>query len=1183
MSLGLHPHIVSCYYVRRLGGIPRVFAEFVEGGSLHDWISRGKLYEGGTEKALERILDIAIQFAWGLHYAHDQGLVHHDVKPANVMMTPDGTAKVTDFGLAKARAAAGEATIPDSGRSILVSTGGMTPAYCSPEQAAGQKLARRTGIWSRAVSVLVGEKWSRVTPPSKTDIWSWAVSVLEMFWGEVAWPSGTIAPMFLETLLQNGTEKKAIPKMPKSIAELLRLCFQEDPAKRPTDMIEVSATLRSVYEQSVGTAHAREEPKPAEAPADSLNNQALSMLDLKKPQEAENLWKQALKADPQHPQSIYNRGLLLWRSGRLADDALVRELEESQRQKGEDWNAGWLLGQVHLERRDEESAVRELAEVVPRCGEDAQVAHALAQAKAVQGRGLRCRWTGQEHTGFVASVAISLDCRWGLSGSEDQTLRLWDLSSGQCLRIFQGHDGRVLSVAISPDGRCGLSGSVDNRLCLWDLVSGKCLSTFYGHSKEVRTVAISPDGRWGMSGSYDNTLRLWDLSSGQCLRTFQEHTGSVNSIAISSDGRSCLSGSNDNTLRLWELSSGRCLRIFKGHTNGVLSVAISPDSRWALSGGGGLVGSQDNTLRLWDLASGQCLQTLVEHISHVSSVAISPNGRWGLSGSDTIRLWDLSSGQCLRTFKGHKRDASSVAISADGRWGLSGSYDRSLCLWELGTGVPGRLAVTRPWSTDQAGENQAVFQAKLAGAQRAAAAGQIAEALALTGQARAIPGRGQSATARDVLAQLGKWARKLSLSSAQCVRTVPGHSNRVSSVAISPDSRWGLSGSWDSILLNKDNILLCDLSSGQRLRAFQGHTSSVHSVVISPDGRWALSGSSDATLRLWELSSGRCLRIFQGHSKAVLSVAISSDSRWGLSGSYDNTLRLWELSSGRCLRIFQGHSKAVRSVAISPDSRWGLSGSDNTLRLWELSSGQCLQIFQGHSNEVGSVAISADGRWGLSGGYDSTLRLWELTSGRCLRSFQGHTNGVLSVAISPDSRWALSGGGDKTIRLWEVSSGQCLQIFQGDTGTVHSVTFSSDGRWGLSGSGGATGNPDNILRLWEFVWDYEFPGWADWDEGARSHLANFLTLHTQPVGQLPKDGTPTETEVLAALTRCGKPSWTEEDFRGLLYTLGCAGYGWLRPEGVRRELEKMAANWKGPPPLPGMSRDIRPIRGQRKE
>ncbi len=100
VNLGLHPNAVNCYYVRTLGEIPRVFVECVEGGSLIDWI-RGldgkppKLYEGQSDQVLERILDIAIQFAWGLHFAHEKGLIHQDVKPANVMMTPDGTVKVT--------------------------------------------------------------------------------------------------------------------------------------------------------------------------------------------------------------------------------------------------------------------------------------------------------------------------------------------------------------------------------------------------------------------------------------------------------------------------------------------------------------------------------------------------------------------------------------------------------------------------------------------------------------------------------------------------------------------------------------------------------------------------------------------------------------------------------------------------------------------------------------------------------------------------------------------------------------------------------------------------------------------------------------------------------------------------------------------------------------------------------
>ena len=118
VKLGLHPHTVSCYYIRRINGLPAVFAEYVSGGSLHDWIygqSRGPrpLYRGGPEPSLARILDTAVQFAWGLQYAHDQELVHLDVKPANVMVTPDGLVKVTDFGLALAMS--GPAAPDDAG------------------------------------------------------------------------------------------------------------------------------------------------------------------------------------------------------------------------------------------------------------------------------------------------------------------------------------------------------------------------------------------------------------------------------------------------------------------------------------------------------------------------------------------------------------------------------------------------------------------------------------------------------------------------------------------------------------------------------------------------------------------------------------------------------------------------------------------------------------------------------------------------------------------------------------------------------------------------------------------------------------------------------------------------------------------------------------------------------------
>ena len=166
IELGLHPNIVTCYLVRRISDIPRLFAEFVPDGSLRDWIRDGRLYEGGEEASLLRILNIVTQCAWGLEHAHRQKLLHLDVKPANVMMA-DQVAKVTDFGLAQGMTENFVASI--GAATPHPATGGMTPGYCSPEQYIAFNHAKRQEF----------DKVPAIT--FQSDIWSWAVSVLALF------------------------------------------------------------------------------------------------------------------------------------------------------------------------------------------------------------------------------------------------------------------------------------------------------------------------------------------------------------------------------------------------------------------------------------------------------------------------------------------------------------------------------------------------------------------------------------------------------------------------------------------------------------------------------------------------------------------------------------------------------------------------------------------------------------------------------------------------------------------------------------------------------------------------------------------------------------------------------------------------------------------------------------------
>ncbi len=278
----------------------------------------------------------------------------------------------------------------------------------------------------------------------------------------------------------------------------------------------------------------------------------------------------------------------------------------------------------------------------------------------------------------MSSVAFSPDGTQALSGSDDDTLKLWDLASGKCLRPLEGHSSFVTSVAFSPDGTQALSGSWET-LKLWDLASGKCLRTFEGHSKWVSSVAFSPDGTQALSGSGDNTLKLWDITSGKCIQTLEGHAGGVTSVAFSPDGTKALSGSHDKTFVLWDLVSGCGLFTFLSHSEKVLSVIFSSDGAHALTGGA------DKTLRMWDLASGKHLQTFNGHTRSVTGLSFSADGVRALSSSadGTIRLWNTGTGHEIATLFGYN----------DGEWMVKtprGYYTTSegagnLFAWTVGT------------------------------------------------------------------------------------------------------------------------------------------------------------------------------------------------------------------------------------------------------------------------------------------------------------------------------------------------------------------------------------------------------------------------------------------------------------------------------------------------------------------
>ncbi|KAH7918266.1 WD40 repeat-like protein [Leucogyrophana mollusca] len=296
------------------------------------------------------------------------------------------------------------------------------------------------------------------------------------------------------------------------------------------------------------------------------------------------------------------------------------------------------------------------------------------------------RLTG--HQSDVWSVAFSPDGTRIVSGSGDETIHVWDASTGtQVLPPIQGHHKSVLSVSFSPDGTHIVSSSEDKTICVWDVSTGtQVLPPMQGHQGSVKSVAFSPNGTHIVSGSADMTICVWDISTGtQVLPPIQGHQGWVLSVAFSSDGTRIVSGSSDRTICVWDASTGtQVLPPIHGHQGWIISVAFSPNGHI-------VSGSSDKTICVWDAStSTQVLPPIQGHQGTVQSVAFSSDGTRIVSGSSdrTICVWDASTGtQVLPPIQGHQGWVLSVAFSPDGTRIVSGSWDKTICVWDASTGT----------------------------------------------------------------------------------------------------------------------------------------------------------------------------------------------------------------------------------------------------------------------------------------------------------------------------------------------------------------------------------------------------------------------------------------------------------------------------------------------------------------
>ncbi|BBM88197.1 protein kinase domain-containing protein [Candidatus Uabimicrobium amorphum] len=995
--LGRFPHIVSCYYVREIRGLPIVFMEYIAGSSLDEWIRQHNVE---YTSSFLKILDIAIQIAWGLQYAHLRKIIHQDIKPANIMISELGLVKITDFGLAGAY-------LPNKHSEKQ----SMTPAYCSPEQANNEDITY------------------------KTDIWSWALTVIEMLIGKRVWQFGCLAAEIF-----NSSDSK-IHDIPKNLQILLKNCLADDPLQRPDNFAVVVSELQKIYKDISGEFYRRERPNVVQFLSDELNNRALSLFDLKKEDDVDALLKQAIEKDPQHLHATYNYSLRQWRKGKITDNDLLQRLYLLEKNYTNYWEYWLFVGFVHLERGDQSSANFALKEA---CKYDTNVEQSVKNVRSllVRSTELLCELCG--HDDSVRCIDVDKSGMQAASGGWDNTLRVWDLHDKKCAKVFRGHNHYVESVKWSFCGKKLLSGSWDKTIKIWDVENERCIATLVGHENHVNFVSWNCDEQKIISASWDKTIRIWDTTTQKCINILQGHEDYVTSVAVI-DKERVISSSNDRTVRIWNVMSGECLGILKGHEDIIWQVIVISSSKVASA-------SWDKTIRIWDLTSKTCVKILHGHQAAVWNLCFVPQNNTLLSTSwdKTVRIWDIESARCLRTLEGHKDRTYGIAVAPEKNIAISTSLDKTIKVWQLGNSFPpSPLGIVRPQKSEFIIECQRKFRKGMRSMQQALQAQNWQQAIGTLSQMRQIPFYSQDREVRKACSLLLPHASRKNLRGAWLDKILVGHKSYISAVAA--NGCYVFSTSWDK------TVRMWNIESAKD-HPLNLKKSRIEKIAI---GENKAVFSSGKFVYIWDIENFVCLKQWQCQSRVR---CLSFNNEILACGIYEKIL-LFDMQTGACLREMRGHNGWVESIVFSENNEIVTAGADKIIRVWDLGNGECKQELLGHTGSVKGVAIAQKNNYLVSGSWDKTVRVWDMTTGKCMKILRGHDDCVSDVAMTKDGQYVISASWDKTMCIWNVEKGNSVEVFNEHSGSVSSVCFTPDEQFAFSAG------EDKKVYVWYLNWD----------------------------------------------------------------------------------------------------------------
>ncbi len=696
-----HPHIVRILDFGVEAGTPYLVMDYAPNGSLRQHLAASTPLPPAT------ILPYLLQVASALQYAHEQQLIHRDVKPENMLLGRTHEVLLTDFGIA---------TVAQSTSQQRTQGVAGTAAYMAPEQLQGK-------------------------PRPTSDLYALGIVVYEWLCGERPFQGGPLEVISQHVLTPPPPLREQVPSLPAAIEQVVLTALAKDPSERFGSVRAFATAFQQACGEAGTASVLSTQPIRPFAPANTpslLQGQGSRLVSEASARPARlgagqadqagaSIFSATTHITPQRPLT-----------GQGSQAAPSLSSAETQLTPGQDWAASVAPtgpsaplvttetaygGGAPATRRNEAAPATRPGSPVP--GQP----HGLSRRRVVVagGAGLLLLGSGaaalllaqkpgspvptstgtrptstptaaiptptptatvpppqpgttlftfQGHTDAVNSVAWSPDGIRIASASDDLTVQVWDATTGSHVLLYREHRNKVNTVAWSPNGVYLASAGLDATVRVWEAATGKTVAVYTSHQSTVWSVAWSPDSRRLASASSDTTAQVWEALSQQGVFTYRQHTNHVWSVAWSPDGRSVASASKDETVRIWDPTTGADLYVYTKHTYGVAKVAWSPGGNRIASG------SFDGTVQIWDPSTGG--NRLVQHQAGVPLNWSTYGQRIASADQDKlVQVWSASSGTMLLTYHQHTAPVADIAWSPGGERIASASADHTVQVWAV--------------------------------------------------------------------------------------------------------------------------------------------------------------------------------------------------------------------------------------------------------------------------------------------------------------------------------------------------------------------------------------------------------------------------------------------------------------------------------------------------------------------